>query len=458
MLSLRFAFMIVATPTACAIALWRPFWGLLCLVFLYYFRPEIWEAPEWFRPIFWITVAVGVGWATRERKLRWHPALTLFVLLLFALFASGLQAVFDAPAAVDAVIVVGKLMVAGFLTFQLIDSAQKLSWFLWANVLGMIWNMKTVLVQGITGVGVTEDVRVDVNVGQGGGANYLAMIFVMFMPILLSKFQDGTRRERRLAIGLLPLMTLCLIYTGSRSGFLATFGIMLHQFVRAKRKGPAFLGIVVMAILVYLVTPAEHWTRFSQGMGDKKERDFSAESRILLWKAGITMFRNYPILGVGLDNYQHLSPKYAGFYAGRDFEAYQPGLKRPGFVAHNTWVQSLAEGGVVCSLPFFALYLFSFWYIWQARRTLPKWHPEWRSYYSLSVIFEGMFLGILVCSIFGSYMKVDFLWWFFGAVAALHTNAKDRLAELEEATAIARRKGAGTGVKAGLPPPVGASA
>ena len=46
-MSLRFLFMLIGfTPAAVGSSLWKPFVGLCFLVFLYYFRPGIWNAAD----------------------------------------------------------------------------------------------------------------------------------------------------------------------------------------------------------------------------------------------------------------------------------------------------------------------------------------------------------------------------------------------------------------------------
>ena len=50
-MSLRLLFMLLYAPSACVAGLTKPFWGLLALVAMYYFRPDVWGAPSWFRPV-----------------------------------------------------------------------------------------------------------------------------------------------------------------------------------------------------------------------------------------------------------------------------------------------------------------------------------------------------------------------------------------------------------------------
>lgn len=429
MLSLRFAFMMVATPAACAIALWRPIWGLLCLVFMYYFRPDIYLAPQWFRPVFFITVAVAVGWATRVRTFSWHTLLTMSVLVLLGHLVSSLVAVEDVNLALDCTLTIGKLMVVQFLVVQLVDTPRKLNMFLWANVIGMLWNIKTVIYLGLTGDAVTEDLRVDVGVGQGGGANYLAMVLVMLLPIALINFQVGTPRERRFSFLIMPLILMAVVFTGSRSGFIGVGVVVLHQILRSQRKVLALVSAVILGTVGYVFTPEEHWERFEQGVAPEEgqRRDFAAESRLRLWKASFEMIKESPVLGIGPDNFGLVSPRYAGFYAGRDAAAYVPGLRKAGMVAHNTWIQTLAEGGILSGIPFVAMFVMTFVMLFRLRRRVPKDWPEYRTFHSLSVMLEGIFIGFVVCANFGSYIKVDFMWWYFGAVSALCLMVEERL-------------------------------
>jgi O-antigen ligase len=165
-----------------------------------------------------------------------------------------------------------------------------------------------------------------------------------------------------------------------------------------------------------------------QGIGPAEQRDFAAQSRILLWKASWTMFRQNPVLGKGLDNYQLLSPQYVGFYAGPTPRRYTPGSTGPGFVAHSTWFQALGEGGIVMSIPLFALFPMAFYFLWRARRVALK--PPWRQeFYVLSIAMAGLWIAFCVASTFGSLLKIDFLWWYMGLTAAIHLTARDMYAK-----------------------------
>ena len=417
--SLRFIFMVLYTPAACAIGLVRPFYGLLALVGMYYFRPAIWGAPDWFRPTLWITIAVSVGWLLRIRTFRFSGLLTLSVVTLLMMMASALLVAKDQDLAIGAVWILTKVIIVGFLTLQLVDTLPKLNMFLWTNVIGMLWNMKTILYLGLVAGGVSENVRVDVGVGQGGGSNYLAMILVMTLPFFYMKIMRGQRWEKRFATMAAPIYVLGVVLTGSRGGFLALFVTGIYVIMRSNRKALGLVAMGVAAIIFFLALPESQWDRFKKGVGEAENRDASAQSRIELWRASWTMFQESPLLGKGPDNFQRLSPRYAGFYAGHTFRKYKEGVRGRGFVAHSTWFQTLAEGGLAVLFPFMSLFALAFVNLAMVRQLPIRAPPIKQALYSHSIALEGLWVAFMTASSFGSHIKIDFLWWYMGLTSAL---------------------------------------
>ncbi len=420
-MSLRFLFMLLYTPTACAVSIWRPFYGLLMLVFLYYFRPDIWDAPDWFRPILFITIACLVGWGLNVRSFRFHPIMGVSIACLLGTLAGALFSAGNTDVALTGTWTLTKLMIVQFLTMQLVDTPRKINQFIWANVAGMLYNLKTIIVIGATG-GDLE--RVNVAVGQGGGANYLALVLIMMLPFFAMRFQSGSRRERLFIVVLLPFYVLGAVFTGSRGGILQMAAVMSYLILKSKKKLAGFSVATACGIIVLLALPEQQWERLRQGLGPEESRDFAAQSRLELWRAGWTMFRENPAFGKGMDNFQLLSPRYVGYYAGRTPIAYTPGSTGPGFVAHSTWFQALGEGGISMSLPLFILFPMAFFYLGKARK-VPLSPATAREFYSISVGLGGLWIAFCVAATFGSLMKIDFLWWFMGLTSAVHLVATD---------------------------------
>jgi O-antigen ligase len=303
-------------------------------------------------------------------------------------------------------------------------------WFLWTNIFGMIYNFKAILWQGFHGDAIGED-RVDVAVGQGGGANYIAMILTMSIPFLYMRILNGSwnQWERWLALGLMPFYVIGVVLTGSRGGFMSLVAVAFYMLARSNKK---LIGAVVVSLLlvVFVVTmPEAQIERFKQGLGlEGQERDKSASSRLRLWGAALRMFNEHPIKGVGLDNYQALSPRYVGVFAGKGEIPYQPGMMGRGFVTHSTWLQSLAEGGLLMSVPFFGMFALSYYQLRKVKK-VPLRGPIKRRLTEHAITLEGVMLAFIVSSFFGSHFKIDFMWWYFGAIAALWIIAQKEVAD-----------------------------
>lgn len=234
---------------------------------------------------------------------------------------------------------------------------------------------------------------------------------------------------------LAPLCVIAVVSTGSRGGYLTLFATAALLAIRTRRKAQGFMALAFFAVVFAIATPAAKWDRFVHTFTGEGKGTAAENSRLVLWEAAWKMFKISPIAGVGHDNYQLLSPRpeFVGVFAGRTPIPYDPALEgRPefqGFVAHSTWMQSLADGGLLGSLPFFGLFIASFFYLRRVRhmRLPPGVQEELHDY---ARVMEAVLLAFVIGSTFASHMKLDFLWWYFGAVGALHHIARRHRADM----------------------------
>jgi O-antigen ligase len=425
MTSVRLIFMLLISPVICGVALVKPFIGLCGLVFMYYFRPDVWNPPGWYRPQLWYTIAVGVGWIVHLKNVRFPPLIIVATLVVTLTYVTAPFAIADTVVAEKTSLIVLKLATIMLFTVNLVDTPKKLHWFLWANIAGMVYNLKAIFQHGFSGG--LED-RVDVAVGQGGGANYLAMILTMSIPFLYMRVLNARGTERLIAIVLTPLYLFAVVLTGSRAGFISLAAVCLYLLFRSNKKLLGTGVIACLTILFVILLPESFVDRFNQGLGIEGKRDRSAESRIMLWRAAVTMFQEHPLKGVGIENFQSLSPRYSGFFASKGETPYEPGKVGRGYVAHSTWLQMLAEGGLLISVPFFLLFVMVF-VITRRVKKAPFPDPLQRELAERAVTFEGMFIAFIISSTFGSHFKIDFMWWYLGAVAALAVISDRRVGE-----------------------------
>jgi probable O-glycosylation ligase (exosortase A-associated) len=436
-MSLRFAVLLVLVPILVIMSLRKPLWGVYSILFMYYFRPDVWGQPVWWRPVEWLTIATLLSWLFRAKDVRLDRGVPISLAFLATMAISSFTAVMDQKASWDATETILKLVVMQFIVVQVIRDLPTLMNFLWVHVIANLWTLKSALVQTAGGGGA----RVDVGAAQGGGANYLAMTFVMTLPLLYFRFLNGTKRERRLALVLIPLHIIGCIGTGSRGGFLTLFFIMGFLAVRSNRKLLGFISAIVLALLFAVAVPQEKWDRFVNTFTGEGKESATQNSRVGLWSAGLRMFKESPIVGVGHDNFQELSPRYYGFFAGQNPQPYDPALEGQkgysGFVAHSSWVQCLADGGILGCIPFFGLFIWAMWTLYRLRRA--KIPPDERDQVAqVSQIMEGIFWAFIIASSFASHMKLDFLWYYFGAVGAFDLLVRRRERQLRLEAQAAR--------------------
>src|SRR5207249_4916063 len=91
------------------------------------------------------------------------------------------------------------------------------------------------------------------------------------------------------------------------------------------------LGLVAAVALGVRLTGPEVLSRFLSIFASPENRDASAESRIVLWRACLDCMAHHP-LGIGAGNWPEVVTRY-GFRAGK--------------LAHTLWLQTGAELGVV---------------------------------------------------------------------------------------------------------------
>jgi O-antigen ligase len=183
-----------------------------------------------------------------------------------------------------------------------------------------------------------------------GGSVSIAAMFVLVVPIALSRlFEPGRSLQSKLIfLACAFIMLLCTIATQSRGGFvgLAVALTIFSFFTRYRLRIFAAVALVVLLALPWVsVTQQE---RIDSIFASSGERDRSAESRFVLWKLALRVWKDYPVIGVGLANFSPVKERYAGRVADivDNDEMYYLIFGR-NRMPHGTYTGMLAETGVV---------------------------------------------------------------------------------------------------------------
>lgn len=153
--------------------------------------------------------------------------------------------------------------------------------------------------------------------------NDLALLFVVPIPLLLSRF----KRSKVVSLVALVLLVLGIFYTNSRGGMLSLFVAISCYFVLRYRNKTGLIVGGLLGLLLLVLGPSR--------VGQISAGEGSAYGRLEAWYEGFQMFKHNPLFGVGMGRFT-------------DFNE---------LTAHNSFVLVMAELGL------FGLFFFTglFW-------------------------------------------------------------------------------------------------
>jgi O-antigen ligase len=222
-------------------------------------------------------------------------------------------------------------MILVLLVIKIIGSFKDLRAIIWGTLLSLTLHGIIAIILGKTGGRVAA--------GGDYDPNDLAFIMVVFFPLAYFMM----RREK--GIQKLILLGICLIYvitiaaTQSRGGFLGFVVVMLAILVMGRigfiKSG---IGIIAVVLAFSFFASGEYKERLSTLL--QPEQDYNVTEgggRIAIWKRGIHLMMEYPLLGVG--------PQAFPVAEGAMHTDPLTGQSGKWSAAHNSFVQMGAELG-----------------------------------------------------------------------------------------------------------------
>jgi len=235
-----------------------------------------------------------------------------------------------------------------FLSSRLLDTKEKFQTLMWIFSIVAVVSAFAAIQQGY--IAETEEASFGSS-GYVDNANAAARYFIVAMTFLTYLRAESKKTFPRFLMLIGIIVTYVgVFFTISRTGIVLLFAaqvlIFLSQTTGKQRRNILVLGVIGLALiwlisenafrLVGTILPA-----ISQG-------EDTMGLRYALWEAGMRMFKERPITGVGIGVYRWLVPYYSRdlpFIAGRSIWA------------HNTYIQILVETGVVGFILFIGMFI-----------------------------------------------------------------------------------------------------
>jgi putative inorganic carbon (hco3(-)) transporter len=364
-------------------------------------------------------LGVGARRLVRLDRVRVPPE-SAWLLVLFGAYIVSIAFSQDRPAGTVVLAEFADVAILTLLMLALLDRPEWLRRAVWAFAVPASLLGGLAVVQQLTGTFEQDyfgfaDVDEERDLLRSSGPLspvYFGLMLVPGSALSLYLALSAQRRFERVAGTALCLAALGgIFFSFSRGAWVAT--LVALGAIAFLRKTSIVLPVVATAIAIVLgalVLPGGAKTRVMEFVapgeaGLAYSSDESVSNRYAENVAAVHMFRDYPLVGVGLGAYPTRYNEYAG-EIGIDArgEERQGVLQQP----HSLYLQSLAETGLLGSLVFFSLLGVALGGSFRARSRLPG---------RTGVLAEGVFvalLGFLVGSIFLHAAYPQYLWIMIG--------------------------------------------
>jgi putative inorganic carbon (HCO3(-)) transporter len=238
-------------------------------------------------------------------------------------------------------------------------------------------------------------------IGTFANPNDLAYSVVILIPLALQMSRVMHWKWKPIFFAILGLYFAAIFATHSRGGLIGAGAVLL--LIGLRQRGVFSKLVTAGALAAVLVFATYYWGR-NEGFNNLS-KDFTVHQRIETIAAGLRMFADHPIAGVGLGCSVVAWPIYAP--ADIDFKG--------SLIIHNTAVQALSELGLLGFVPF-VLLLGAAWV--HIRRLQKESIPD-SDVQRYAVGLEAALFGYLICGLFGGYVLSWFPYIIIGLISAL---------------------------------------
>jgi len=399
-----------------------------------------WWAFEEVRPVYWILVPtmLGLGFAIIRGKISITILNNKRSLYLFILWGSLILSYYTGPY-VDVAgpyrfhdpayiySLVNKIFLLYFIGCMCIDKENRLQSLWYVMVLSVAyliyWTNGQYFFEyqygriggpaGLYNTGVYKD------------ENAFAMLFVTGLPFI---FYLGVYSERAIVRWtlwlLVPFGWHAIFLTGSRGGLV---GLLVTLALIAYRSPkPIFRYLLIPAFAVAFYWQAGDVMKNRAETIDDFRTERSASTRLEAWSAAINMARSHPFTGVGLASFGPAFPHYSN---------YEPR------VAHNTFLQILAESGVLAGMMYVMVVVTCIKELWRNGKWLKNTgEARNRLLHLMNEATLIAFVGLTVCSLFLSLQVYEifyFLCLLVNAIIFLSAKVREQTAgEVADSSAM----------------------
>jgi O-antigen ligase len=276
------------------------------------------------------------------------------------------------------------------------------TWAFVVSVLILLWMaffvMDTFTAPGQTMVRIQNDYMYD--------GNDLGVILIGAVPLALLLLQTAGRWARWLAVPVLVGVPAAVAMTGSRGGLVGLVALVAGLLVFASHV--AFWRRLVLggavAVTVMIAAPAGYWDVMGSLLHLEEDYNMTEQGgRKQIWIRGMGYMNEYPIFGVGVNNFPRAEVTISPLARNP-----VPGARVPMHAPHNTFLQAGAEMGAFALLIWVSFFGVAIVKLPRMRKRLPadwaRGSPDERFLYLATIYLPVTFLVVAATTSFVSHL------------------------------------------------------
>ncbi|TCS44114.1 O-antigen ligase family protein [Reinekea marinisedimentorum] len=385
------------------------FWAICGFLFFEYFRPQAIYTAIDFIPWsqLFLALSLGFSFVDKKSKLRWSLTHTLIVLFTIQIYISFIFA-YNPDVSWSKNIQFLQWVVVFFLVTTIVQTRERFYVFLMILfICSLKISIGTSRTYAMRGFSFTKwGLMGPSGYFQNSGELSIQMLVLVALGIclIMRMWPYSGRLEKLLLVLGVVTPVLTIIGASSRGSQLALALLLAVFFYKKVFRPKVLVAAILVVVAINYVLPEEQKDRF-RSMGD----DTTSTQRILYWKNGWEMMKDYPFTGVGFFNF----PVYFTDFYPQDilFRNHQGRLRAE--LPHNIFIQVGTDAGFPALL----------WFI-----LLPLSVLRFRGKSEIDhSIHRGLLMGILGFCVAGQFVSVayyPFMWVSVSMLAALRTTHK----------------------------------
>jgi O-antigen ligase len=228
-------------------------------------------------------------------------------------------------------------------------------------------------------------------------AFYLSLGLTFYFYLLKSGFLKLKRSAFWGILVLMINMVILLLATKTRNAWIASFGIFFIYGLLKDRKALLLLFLLMPALLVVPSVKERVVTVFNGKSSVDYQGVNSFEWRLRMWTSSFPVIARKPIQGYGLTSFKEMSPQFSE--------------GRANMGAHNVYVETLFESGIIGLLALLGLFLNPLIIFFNNMRRA----VDYRQAGLWAIVVGYMVSYILICSAdnLSYYLVLNWYVWFF---------------------------------------------